>query len=389
MPGREGERPTMTVPAAQGSQARESATVVGRGSGDVGDDQAFWRSKTAIGTAVYLVAVVAVLFGGSQFTLYEGTLIATYGIVTVAQDWIFGRAGLVSLGPAAIMAVGAFTTARLSTEGWGVFPVPLLISFVFGGVIGLLIGIPGLRFRGLYLMLTTLALQFIISFAAEQYQGVNREAGFTVIPPSWGSLQLANPQPLFLISVILLGLVLLGLSGIHGGAPGRAWNAIRQNEAAASVLGINLVRWKLAAFIGSSAVIAAAGSVYAYQIGQVQYTTFSLDLSLTLVVMVFIGGVGTLIGPIIGAVGVVLLPQGIQEISNLFSGMPSVSGWLQLNEGIVADGIYGLLLLLLLIFERGGLVAVGQRLGRGAVAAGRLAVRASAPRIRRTDAPNP
>lgn len=373
--GRVPERTVSTVPAETDIVAPARPAVR-----DLGDHQPPWRSKTAVGTVVYLVAVVAVLFGGSQFTLYEGTLIATYGIVTVAQEWIFGRAGLVSLGPAAIMAVGAFTTARLSTEGWGVFPVPLLVSFVFGGVIGLLIGIPGLRFRGLYLMLTTLALQFIISFAAEEYQGVNREAGFTVIPPHWGSLQLDNPGPLFIISAILLGLLLLGLSGIHGGVPGRAWSALRQNEAAASVLGINLVRWKLAAFIGSSAVTAVAGALYAYQIGQVQYTTFSLDLSLTLVVMVFIGGVGTLIGPLIGAAGVVLLPQALQDISNWFSGIPSVSGWLQLNEGIVADGVYGLLLLLILIFERGGIVAIGRRAGRGAAAAvSRLSARAPGP----------
>lgn len=321
-------------------------------------------SPTVLGTVAFLVAVLLVLFVGSVYVLYEATLIAIYCIVAVAQEWIFGRAGLISLGAAAIMAVGAYTVAKLSAQGWAVFPVPLLVAVAFGGVVGLVIGIPGLRFRGLYLMLTTLALQFIISFAGEEYQGNQASAGFTVVPPHWGSLQLANPRPLFIVCVVVLGLTLIALGGIYRGVPGRAWAAVRQNEAAASALGVNLVRWKLAAFIGSSAITALGGGLYAYQSGQVDYTSFNLNLSLTLLIMVFVGGIGTMTGPIIGAAGVVLLPIGIGEIGNFFAPLPSVSAWLTSNESIVAEGLYGLILVLVLIFESGGLFAVGKRTGR-------------------------
>jgi branched-chain amino acid transport system permease protein len=305
--------------------------------------------------------------------LYEGVLIAVYAIVTVSQEWLFGRAGLVSLGPAAIMAVGAFTTARLSVTDWAIFPIPILVSFVFGAFVGLLIGIPGLRFSGLYLMLTTLALQFIVSFAAQKYQSqdIVNQAGFTVKPPQWGSIELGTSRNLFITSVIILGLALVALTGIYRGVPGRVWNAMRQDEAAASVLGANLVRWKLLAFVGSSALTAVGGSLYAYQAGQVDYNSYSLDLGLALVVMVFIGGVGTLTGPILGAVVIVLMPLGVQHVADWFSGFPTLSDWLTLHEATVSNGVYGLVLLLVLLFERDGIFGLIRRLFYALLAIGR------------------
>ena len=297
--------------------------------------------------------------------LYEAVLVCIYAIVTVGQEWLLGRAGLVSLGPAAIMAVGAFTTATLSTEGWAVFPVPVLVSLVFGGVVGLIIGIPGLRFSGLYLMLTTLALQFIVAFAGQEYQGMNilHQAGIPVSPPHWGSLQLASSRSLFVISAVILGLILLALSALYRGVPGRIWNAIRQDEAAASVLGVNVARWKVAAFVGSSALTAVGGSLYAYQSALADYNSYSLDLSLALVVMVFIGGVGTMTGPIIGAAVIVLLPLGVSQLAGTLSGFPAVSAWLTTNEAILANGAYGFVLLLVLLFERDGIFGLLRGLG--------------------------
>jgi branched-chain amino acid transport system permease protein len=325
-----------------------------------------WRpSPSQIGAVVLIAAVAAVLLDDSSFILYEATLVAIYAVVAVSQDLLFGWAGLVSLGPAAIMAVGAFTTARLSTEGWAVFPLPLVISLVFGAFVGLVIGVPGLRFRGLYLMLTTLALQFVIDFAAQRYQG-NREAGFIVNPPHWGSVQLGTPRALFISCAVVLGLVVFILDGLYRARPGRALTAMRQNEGAASVLGIGLVRWRLGAFVASSAVTAVAGSLFAYLSLQVDYATYSLTLGLTLVVMVFIGGTGTITGPIIGAAVVVLLPYGLQRIAADLSSFPSASQWLTLNGPVVADGVYGLVLMLVLLFERDGIFGLLRRLLRGA-----------------------
>jgi branched-chain amino acid transport system permease protein len=336
------------------------------GGGEPGRIAARLRSPRLAGSAAFVIAVLAVFLGGSGYVLYEAVLVCIYAIVTVSQEWLFGRSGLVSLGPAAIMAVGAFTTATLSTEGWAVFPVPVLVSLVFGAVVGLIIGIPGLRFSGLYLMLTTLALQFIVAFAGQEYQGMNilHQAGIPVSPPHWGSLQLASSRSLFLISAVILGLILLALSALYRGVPGRIWNAIRQDEAAASVLGVNVARWKVAAFIGSSALTAVGGSLYAYQSALADYNSYSLDLSLALVVMVFIGGIGTMTGPIIGAAVIVLLPLGVSQLAGSLSGFTAVSAWLTSKEAIIANGAYGFVLLLVLLFERDGIFGLLRRLGR-------------------------
>jgi branched-chain amino acid transport system permease protein len=351
-------------------------------SGEPRGSAALLRSPRLVGSAIFVIAVLAVFFGGSAYVLYEAVLVCIYAIVTVSQEWLFGRAGLVSLGPAAIMAVGAYATATLSTEGWAVFPIPILVSLVFGAIVGLIIGIPGLRFSGLYLMLTTLALQFIVAFAGQEYQGRNLldQAGIPVIPPHWGSLQLTSSRSLLVISAVILGLILLALSALYRGVPGRIWNAIRQDEVAASVLGVNVARWKVAAFVGSSALTAVGGSLYAYQSALTDYNSYSLDLSLALVVMVFIGGVGTMTGPIIGAAVIVLLPVGVSDLANSLSGFSSLSNWLATNEAIIANGAYGLVLLLVLLFERDGIFGLLRRLGRLGLACLRLLLRSQPAR---------
>jgi len=247
--------------------------------------------------------------------------------------------------------------------------VAMLVCGAIGAVVGLIIGIPGLRFSGLYLMLTTLALQFIIAFAGQEYQGMNimHQSGIPVSPPHWGSLQLASSRSLFLICAVILGLILLALSALYRGVPGRIWNAIRQDEAAASVLGVNVARWKVAAFMGSSALTAVGGSLYAYQSALADYNSFSLDLSLALVVMVFIGGVGTMTGPLIGAAVIVLLPVGVAQLAGSLSGFASVSSWLTTNEAIIANGAYGFVLLLVLLFERDGIFGLLRRLAAAAL----------------------
>ena len=302
------------------------------------------------------VVVCALVLQASSFWIYETALIAIYGIVGLSQEWMFGRAGQVTLGAAALLAVGAYTTAWASTVSWLPFPLPLVVAGLAGAVVGVLIGVPGLRFSGLYLLLTTLALQFIVSFAGEQIQGQSHASGFTVKAPAWGSVNLSTGRPFLMICMVVLGLTMLGLSGLYRTAPGRAWSAIRQNEVAAATLGIPVVRWKLVAFVGSSAVAAVAGSLYAYSLASVDYNSFSLDLSLTLLVMVFIGGVGWLVGPLVGAFFVALLPTWVGDLAGRFPAGGGAYSYLSSHESFIELGIYGLLLVLVLLYERGGIV---------------------------------
>ena len=324
--------------------------------------QAWW------GVVVFVGAVALIAGFGSGFVLYEASLIAIYGVVTAGQELLIGRAGLISLGAAAIMAVGSFTTAILSGHGvLGTFPVPLVVSGLFGAVVGVIVGVPGLWFRGLYLMLTTLALQYVISFATQEYQDDSPGhlgSGFSVTAPRWGSVELGSAHVFFVICAVVLGLTLWLLQGMFNRLPGRAWSALRQSEAGAASLGVNLVRWKLAAFVGSSAITAVGGALYAYQVGQVEYSSYSINLGLVLIIMIFIGGIRTLVGPLLGAAALVLLPVLLQQIAVEVPSSSSFGQWLGSNEAELAYAIYGLLLLVILIAERDGLWGLVRRVVR-------------------------
>ena len=318
--------------------------------------------RRGLGAVVFVLVALYILFGASSFDQFQAELVLVFAVAALGQDWLMGRAGQISLGAAAFMAVGAFVTARTSVESWAPFPVPILLSALAGGVIGLIVGLTGLRFRGLYLALSTLALQFIVSFAAERYQGKN-EAGFIPAIPKLGSFEFDTTQRLNLLFLVVLALVLLALGGLYRRAPGRAWAAIRQNEVAAAVAGVDVRRWKLLAFVGSSAIIAVAGSLYAYQASTITYIPFNLNMAVSVLVMVFVGGLGSMTGAVIGAAFVQLLPHWIQNVTNDFHGSGDVSNWLSTNGAQLALAIYGLALLLVLLFERRGVVGILSRLG--------------------------
>jgi branched-chain amino acid transport system permease protein len=311
-----------------------------------------------------LLAALAVwvLVSNSAVWMTEMEVILVYAIAALGQDWLIGRTGQVSVGVSAFLAVGAFTTARVAEQSWGQFPVALIASGVGGGLLGLLVGSIGLRFRGLYLILGTLALQFIVSFAAQEYQG--HQASLLVPTARLGSVHMpADSRSFGVAELIILALVLLLLWGMYSRSPGRTWQAIRTDQLAAAVTGIEVTRWKLTAFVGSSVLTSIAGCLLAYQTQVVGYETFSLGLAITVVVMVFIGGQATLLGSLIGATLVMLLPFELQRIgNNAENSFPSLSNWLSKNVGSLDQAVYGALLLAVLVFEPRGVVGVGRRI---------------------------
>lgn len=311
--------------------------------------------------SVGIVAILLLTVGSSAF-IYEGTLIAVYSMAAIGQDWLIGRAGQISIGAAAFLAIGAFSGARVAEQPWGYFPLPLVVAAAFGGAVGFIVGLTGLRFRALYLVLSTLALQYIVSFLGLEYEG---SAGALTVPPAHAfGLTFAVGKSFLIVEMIILAIVVVLLNGMYRRAPGRAWRAIAQNEVAAAVMSVNVVRWKLLAFVGSSAVTAAAGALLAYQTQTVSYEAFSLAMAISVLVMVFIGGQGSMAGAILGATLVLMLPFGLQNLGNSVSNVGVISTWLSSNSSIVENAIYGLALLMILLFERDGLIGVGHRVGR-------------------------
>lgn len=333
------------------------------------------RRSDALGAAAFVLIVAWVYFDASDFNVYSFTLVGIFGLVAVSQEWLTGRAGQVSMGAAAIMASGAYAMELVHDQSWAVFPVPLLVAGAAGAAIGGVVGVAGLRFTGLYLLLATLALQVMVGEMGRRYQGVRYEGGFVVAPPKVAGIDFASSHAYFLLVATCLALVMLILRGIYRSPVGRGWEAMRQNEIAATALGVHAARWKLVAFIGSSSITAMAGALYGYLNYIISYSSFTLELSVTLLLMVFIGGRGTLCGPLLGAVTIVFFPV---MVSRLTRAAPSsgLTDWILTNEAHLASAAYGLMLMLVLLFERDGLFGLARRVVSFVA---RLAARAARP----------
>jgi branched-chain amino acid transport system permease protein len=318
-----------------------------------------------------VIAVITIAFLGFDYTagafqLYLASELLIYAIAAVCLAWLQGRAGLVSIGSAALMGLGALTTAVLSGRSVP-FPLTLLASLLIGAIAGLVFGLPALRLRGIYLAFSTLAMQFIFVWGAERYQtglGAAGLAGLIVLPPTIGGVTLMVGPTWDLLLFVVLALTVLGLNRILGKAPGRAWTALRDSESAASIMGVDVARAKLAAFVGSSAITALAGGFLAYFLQVVTYSTFSLDLALAFVVMIIVGGERSMVGALMGAALVTLTPYWLQTGTSLLP--HDMPGYATISQSVLAinGGIYGLILLFFIVYVPDGLAGGVVRLGR-------------------------
>jgi branched-chain amino acid transport system permease protein len=313
---------------------------------------------------LYLVAIAVCLWlftGNNSYNLFLASTVVVYAIAAIGQDWLIGRAGQVSIGGAAFMGIGAFTTVATTGTPLGHFPIPLIIAALSGAVIGVVVGLPASRLGGLYLVLTTLALQFVFGFVAQEYQG-NRLGGIAAPSLSLFGWFLGGPRAMFVLFVVLLLAVVILLHNLYRYAPGNMWRAIRDDPLAAGTMGISVARWRMLAFVGSSAVTAIAGCLFAYLVDVVSYTTFTLDLGISLIVMVYVGGVGAPLGIIVGAALITYLPNLLTDLTNLSPAGSSTNTFLQNNAGTLESLVYGLLLVIVLLFEPEGLAGIARRL---------------------------
>jgi branched-chain amino acid transport system permease protein len=309
-----------------------------------------------------LLAIWLIAFG-STFVQYVGGLVIIYAVSALGLDWVQGRAGQVSIGSAAFMAVGGYTTA--TAVEWHIPTLlALVMACVAGAVVGLIFGLPALRLRHLYLALSTLALQFIMQTVTLQYEtGSKNYAGFSVPAPSIGSLTLSG-RSLLVALVVVLVLTVVVQRNLYRRAPGRAWQAIRENQMAAAVIGIDVSRWKLSAFAASSALISLSGGLLAYYTLRVFDDTYSLTFALTFVAMVIVGGLGSIYGAILGAVLITAAPYLLSNLTNSLPATMPFASWLSNNISYIDNGLYGIILLLFLLYQPRGIAGALAAAGR-------------------------
>jgi branched-chain amino acid transport system permease protein len=269
----------------------------------------------------------------------------------LALNLLLGTAGQVSIGNAGMLAVGAFGAVWFTELGLP-FPVDVLCAAGAAGLVGLVVGLPALRLRGLYLAIATLAAHFVILFACLQYQNAAAgPAGFILAPVVPGRLREAQATWVVVVAVVLVATMLL-VGMLQSGATGRTWRMIRDHEEAAPTLGIRVTRWKLAAFVVSSTIVGAQGALLAHFSGVVTVESFTLGVAITYVAMVVVGSLDSVAGAVAGAILVALLPTVVPELVTLVLGAsapPTVGATL-------SAVVYGALILVFVVLLPQGIV---------------------------------
>jgi branched-chain amino acid transport system permease protein len=312
---------------------------------------------------VALILIVAVLlpFVSSSFFIHLLSLSFLAAIGALGLMLLTGFCGQISLGHAAFLAVGAYTTVILSVHVGAPFVLVVPASAFAGAVLGFVVGLPSLRFRGVYLAISTLAMHYAIIFLATIYQAKfeqSASAGITIRDPQIGPFVLQGDRAWYYFLLVVVTVVTIWCVNLVRTRPGRAWMAIRDRDIAAEALGVNLARYKLMAFVVSSSLAAMAGSLTAYFSNVVTVEKYTLDLAVIYVAMIIIGGMGSILGAIFGAIFITLLPFGVDAV---FSYLPRSWSFGSTLFGIQV-GAVGLCIILFLLFEPKGLAEIWRRI---------------------------
>lgn len=281
-----------------------------------------WREqlKAAVVAVLLLFCLIALPSILSLYYVDAMIQVTIYAIVALGLGVLVGRVGLVSMGQAAVLAIGAWIGARLLFATGLPYPIVLLAAGLLTMAIGTLIGLPALRMRGLYLALITLMLAGAITIVMATTNFPNGGGGFlgyngeSIHQPQIRRPSIAQSDPAFLrYSIVIAALMFLLVVWHLRGKPGRAWASIRQSEAAALAAGINTTRYKLWAFALASFVTGVAGGLLAGGDQQLYSINFPEQSSIQLLAVVLMGGVYSIWGAVVAALLMQLLPSLLQS----------------------------------------------------------------------------
>ena len=322
-----------------------------------------------------LGATVLLLLLSSQIGAYDDynlTAVALFAVAVAGLNLLTGVNGQLSLGHGALMAVGAYT-ASLILRGHALpVIVVLLAAVVSTALIGVVFGYAAARLRGPYLAGATLALAVALPQIATRYKSVfGGEEGLTVAPtaaPDWLGADFPPERWLAWIAIVAAVITMVLLANLLRGSVGRRFKAVRDDEAAAALAGIDVARTQVLAFVISAGCAGLAGALFAYWSGLTAPAGFSLSLSLQLLTAIVIGGLGSLTGAVWGSIILVLVPA-------LTGGLASSLGLPSAVANNLPLAIYGAVLVVAMLVAPYGIQGALQRL----LASGSARVRRSRP----------
>ncbi len=320
------------------------------------EDMAIFRTKTHwVFLACLTVLLLTLPMFLGKFWMGVANLVLITLIAATGLNLLVGYCGQLSIGHAGFIAVGAFTSAVLTTKMGMPFLVGLIGAGIVSGAVGLIFGIPSVRVKGFYLAISTIAAQFIIVWGLSHWGLTGGSAGISAKDPSIGPFEFVSDTSKYYLVLFFTVITVFAAKNMARTRVGRAFIAVRDNDLAAEVMGVNLFYYKMLAFFAGCFLAGIAGSLLAHcYYGSLSAEYFTFTESILYVAILIIGGLGTTLGPILGVIFIRVLEQllTVQVVPALERALPMLpSGF---ASGI-APMLFGLVIVLFLIIEPRGL----------------------------------
>ncbi|HME97948.1 MAG TPA: branched-chain amino acid ABC transporter permease [Methylomirabilota bacterium] len=313
-------------------------------------------AKWAVG-AIAVLAFVVVPLVLDEYYLSICNLISVAVVGALGLNILVGYTGQVSIGHGAFMSVGAYTAANLAVRLGAPFWISLPLGGLMAALIGAIVGVPSLRIKGLYLAIATLAGQLIIEWTINHVTWISGgvQASIEVPRPTVFGNPINTQREMYYFLLVFVVLAIAGVMNLMRTRVGRAFIAIRDQDIAAEIIGINIFKYKLLAFAISSFYAGVTGVLYTYYLGIANYEQFQITTSIDYLAMIIIGGLGSVLGSVFGAIFVTLLPIVIRSVMEAFGGFLFSSGAVLNIIPNLRLIIFGLLIIVFLVVEPEGL----------------------------------
>ena len=301
----------------------------------------FWYSLLGL-------ALVAAPWVAPEYWLAQLTFVLIYGIVGLGLMLLAGFTGQFSLGHAAFLGVGAYTQAVLTGMGWP-FALSLACAAGLSAAVGVVVGLPALRVKGIYLGMATLSFGFIVEEVFARWESVTGgNSGKHLVPPEIFGFKFESTESFYFLCLVIAVVSTLGILNLLRSPTGRAFVAIRDSEISAQSMGIHLARYKTISFALSAAITGIAGALYAHKLQFISPDQFGLLQSIELLLLIVVGGLGSVHGAFLGAIFVISMPQLIALGKDY---LPAAIGMAPGLQGVV----FGVVLIAFVLFEPMGI----------------------------------
>ncbi|MFH1136673.1 MAG: branched-chain amino acid ABC transporter permease [Pseudomonadota bacterium] len=326
------------------------------------DLHVFPSAAARVGLLVLALFLLSFPFWAGKYWVHVASVCGVAVISALGLNILTGFTGLISMGHAAFMGIGAYTAAILSIKAGFPFLIALPLAGLTAASAGAVVGIPTLRLKGLYLIVTTLAFQFIVEHVIFHWDSVtNADTGLDLPAAGIFGLTFDTKEKFYYVILLIAVLTAVFSKNIAMSRTGRAMVAVRDRDIAAEIIGVHAAHYKILAFVVSAFIAGIAGALYAFLVGHIGPDLYTFEKSVLYVAMIIVGGMGAVLGTILGVIFMTFLPVGLGEVLGpLASKYPALAT----RIGALDVTIYGLVIIFFLLFEPDGLFGIWLRLKR-------------------------